>query len=159
MGAVRVAAKELVRTRQHIAKFYQMRSTLQGLNLKMQTMKTSNEIATAMGKMSKAMKQMNKRMNVPKIQEIMYEFDKQQQQMEMGQEMMDDVLDDALADGDTEEEQDELVKKVLDEIGVDLTSQLKEAPTSEPVEETADTDMSDLEKRLQNLRREGQLPR
>jgi charged multivesicular body protein 2A len=155
MGAVRVAAKELVRTRQHIAKFYQMRSTLQGLNLKMQTMKTSNEIATAMGKMSKAMKQMNKRMNVPKMQELMYEFDKQQQQMEMGQEMMDDVIDDALGDPENEEEEDQLVKKVLDEIGVDMTSKLQEAPVGEPVAAGADADVSDLEKRLQNLRREG----
>ena len=158
MGAVRVAAKELVRTKNHIAKFYQMRSTLQALNLKMQTMKTSNEIANAMGKMSKAMKQMNKKMNVPKMQELMYEFQKQEQQMEMGQQMMDDVMDDALGDAETAESEDAIVKQVLDEIGVDLTASLKEAPVAEPVSATpaaADADVSDLEKRLQNLRREG----
>jgi charged multivesicular body protein 2A len=155
MQAVRTAAKDLVRTKQHIAKFYQMRSTLQGLNLKMQTMKTSNEIANAMGKMSKAMKQMNKKMNVPKMQELMYEFQKQEAQMEMGQEMMDDVLDDALDDPETAENEEAIVKQVLDEIGVDLTSSLKEAPVSEPVNAQAEADVSDLEKRLQNLRREG----
>ena len=155
MGAVRVAAKDLVRTRQHISKFYQMRSTLQGLNLKMQTMKTSNEIGQAMGKMSKAMKQMNKKMNVPKMQELMYEFQKQEQQMEMTQEMMDDVMDDALGDAEAEESEDAIVKQVLDEIGVNLTAQLKEAPVAGVATAEADPDVSDLEKRLENLRREG----
>ena len=37
-GAGRVLAKDLVRTRQHISKFHMMRSNLQSLALKMQTM-------------------------------------------------------------------------------------------------------------------------
>ena len=132
-----------------------MRSTLQGLNLKMQTMKTSNEIGNAMGKMSKAMKQMNKKMNVPKLQELMYEFQKQDQQMEMGQEMMDDVMDDALGDAETAESEEALVKQVLDEIGVDVSAGLKEAPVAQPEAEAGDAEVSDLEKRLQALRKEG----
>lgn len=156
MGAVKVAAKDLVRTRQHIAKFYQMRSTLQGLNLKMQTMKSSNEIAMAMGKMSKAMKVMNKQMKVPKMQELMMEFQKQEAQMEMTQEMMDDVIDDVLSDPTSAESEDAIVKQVLDEIGIDMVTGLKAPPASAPVGERqpADAEVTELEARLQNLRKE-----
>jgi charged multivesicular body protein 2A len=90
MSAVRVAAKDLVRTRAHITKMYQMRSNLQGLNLKMQTMKSTAEMASAMGKMSKAMKSMNKKMNIPKMKELMLEFQRQEAAMEMTQEMNDE---------------------------------------------------------------------
>lgn len=154
MGAVRVAAKDLVRTKKHIEKFHQMTSTLKGLNLKITTMKTSNEITQAMGKMSKAMKQMSQQMNVPKMQEMMMEFQKQEQQMEATQEVMDDVIDDVLNDGDMESE-DDVVNKVLAEIGVEVTASLKEAPLQEPnagAENNAE--VSDLEARLENLRRE-----
>jgi charged multivesicular body protein 2A len=139
-----------------------MRSNLQGLNLKMQTMKTSHEMAQAMGKMSKAMKAMNKAMNVPKMQELMTEFQRQEMALGMTQEMMDDVVDDVLSDPTSAESEDALVKQVLDEIGVNLTQSLQEAPlapvktavqSSEPV--ALDSNVSDLEARLENLRRDG----
>lgn len=160
MGAVRVAAKDLVRTRQHVQKFHQMSSQLKGLNLKMTTMKTSHEITTAMGKMAKAMKQMNKQMNIPQMQKMMMEFERQEGMMEMTMDMADDVIDNALANGD-EENEDEIVQKILDEIGVDMSQNLKEAPTKQvgtataAEEAEANNDVSDLEARLQNLRREG----
>ena len=182
MSAVRVAARDLVRTKAHIAKFYQMRSNLQGLNLKMQTMKSSHEMAQAMGKMSKAMKvrprtqhltltrarthtqAMNKAMNVPKMQELMAEFQRQEMAMGMTQEMMDDVVDDVLAEPGSEEQEEQLVKQVLDELGVNTANALQEAPAG-PVKAPAatasaqpvalDADVSDLEARLENLRREG----
>lgn len=167
MGAVRVAAKDLVRTRNHINKFYQMRSNLQGLNLKMQTMKSSYEMATAMGKMSKAMKNMNKKINVPRMRDLMMEFQRQEAAMEMTQEMTEDVMDDVLDDPDAAGTEDAVVQKVLEEIGVSLTESLKEAPVGPPVtgiKQTAgataqpvalDADVSDLEARLENLRRDG----
>jgi charged multivesicular body protein 2A len=153
MSAARIAAKDLVRTRKSVEKFHQMSSTLKGLNLKITTMKTSNEITTAMGKMAKAMKQMNKQMNVPAMQKMMQEFEKQEGAMEMMQDMADDMIDGALGGG--EENEDEIVQKVLDEIGVDMNQKLKAAP-SKPLhsEEAEAQGVSDLEARLQNLRKE-----
>lgn len=160
MGAVRVAAKDLVRTRQHIQKFHQMSSQLKGLSLKMTTMKTSHEISTAMGKMAKAMKQMNKQMNIPQMQKMMMEFERQEGMMEMTMDMADDVIDNALGGAD-EETEDEIVSKILDEIGVDMSQGLKQAPTSQlggadkQAEQDGEKDVSELEARLQNLRKEG----
>ena len=43
-------------------------------------------------------------MNLPQIQKIMQEFEKQSEIMDMKEEMMNDVMDDAMAGDDDEEE-------------------------------------------------------
>ena len=54
---------------------------------------------------------MNRNMNLPAIQRIAMEFERENDMMDQRQEMMDDAIDDTFED----EEQ------VLDEIGVDLS--------------------------------------
>lgn len=61
---------------------------------------------------------MNRNMNLPAIQRIAMEFERENDMMDQRQEMMDDVMDDAFED--EEEETDEIVNQVLDEIGIDL---------------------------------------
>jgi len=74
----------------------------------------------AMRNVTKAMSQMNKRINLPGIQKIMTDFQKESQVMDMKEEIMNDVMDDAMAGEDDEAESDEIVQQVLDEIGVNL---------------------------------------
>jgi len=128
MGAVKVMAKDLVRTRHSMTKFYNLRSQLQGVSLRIQTLKSTQSMATAMKGCTKAMTKMNKQLNMPAITQIMREFEKQNERMEMTQEAMGDAIDDAFEGDDEEEETEELVSQVLDEIGVDLSSGLISAP-------------------------------
>ena len=58
-------------------------------------------------------------MNLPALQRIAMEFEKENDIMDQRQEMMDDAIDDVTGLED-EEEGDEVVREVLDEIGVDL---------------------------------------
>ena len=58
-------AKDLVRTRHSITKFYALKSQLQGVSLRMQTLKSSQAMADAMRGVTKAMKSMNARLNLP----------------------------------------------------------------------------------------------
>lgn len=168
MGAVRVMAKDLIRTRHQITKFYALKSQLQGVSLRIQTMKSTQSMAEAMKGVTKAMRQMNRQMSLPAIQKIMQEFEKQNERMEMTTEMMGDAIDDAMEGDEEEEETEELVNEVLDEIGIDLDSQLVSAPvaTSEPARASGSKvpqasaangdDMgidSDLQARLDNLRK------
>ncbi|CAK9024489.1 Charged multivesicular body protein 2a (Chromatin-modifying protein 2a) (CHMP2a) [Durusdinium trenchii] len=138
MDAVRVMAKDLVRTKAAIQKFYTMRSNLQGLSIKMQTMKTSHEMGLAMGKMTKAMKRMNKKMKISSLQKLSLEFQMASEKSNVTEEMMNDILDDAFDDGETEEAEDAVVAQVLDEIGVTLTDNLEAAPSG-PVKEMRTT--------------------
>jgi charged multivesicular body protein 2A len=50
----------------------------------------------AMKGVTKALGAMNKRMNLPEIQKIMREFEKQNETMEMTSETMGDAIDDAI---------------------------------------------------------------
>ena len=61
----------------------------------------------------------NRQMNLPALQRIAMEFEKENDIMDQRQEMMDDAIDDVTGLED-EEEGEEVVKEVLDEIGVDL---------------------------------------
>lgn len=75
---------------------------------------------------TQALGSMNKTMNLPSLQRIAMEFERENDIMEQRQEMMDDAIDDAMDVG-LEEEGDEIVDQVLAEIGVDLTEAVSRA--------------------------------
>lgn len=123
---------------------------------------------------------MNKQMNLPALQRIAQEFEKENDIMDQRQEMMDDAIDDATGMED-EEESEDVVNQVLDEIGIDLgqavrylvdtagtgtnTLQLGETPSglqknavpearvAQAIGGGADPDDDDLQARLDSLRR------
>ncbi|WCJ42753.1 hypothetical protein M5689_023543 [Euphorbia peplus] len=130
MGAVKVMAKDLIRTRHQIEKFYKLKSQLQGVSLRIQTLKSTQAMGEAMKGVTKAMGQMNRQMNLPSLQKIMQEFEMQNEKMEMVTEVMGDAIDDALEGDEEEEETEELVSQVLDEIGIDINQELVNAPSS-----------------------------
>lgn len=71
-----------------------------------------------------ALGSMNRTMNLPSLQRIAMEFERENDIMEQRQEMMDDAIDDAMDMG-LEEEGDEVVEQVLEEIGVDLSQAVR----------------------------------
>ncbi|KAG5559142.1 hypothetical protein RHGRI_008909 [Rhododendron griersonianum] len=186
MGAVKIMAKDLIRTRHQIEKFYKLKSQLQGVALRIQvfrpsssalfcfiwhfeldTLKSTQAMGEAMKGVTKAMGQMNRQMNLPALQKIMQEFERQNEKMEMVTEVMGDAIDDALEGDEEEEETEELVSQVLDEIGIDMKSELLNAPSSAVAAPAAKTKVaqaeatgnddtgidSDLQARLDNLRK------
>jgi charged multivesicular body protein 2A len=107
---------------------------------------------------------MNKAVDVPAINKMMAEFERENAKSEMMQELMGDAIDDALADDNNEEEEDRIVSQVLDEIGVSLGEEIPDAPMlglsahkesapSKVAEPAGDPALSELEARLNNLKR------
>lgn len=78
----------------------------------------------AMKGVTKAMGQMNRQMNLPNLQKIMQDFERQNEKMELTMEVMGDAIDDALEGDEEEEETDDLVNQVLDEIGIDINQEV-----------------------------------
>ena len=164
MGAAKVMARDLVRTRKYIQKFYQMRTQLQAVSLRIQTLKSNQAMAEAMVGVTRAMRTMNASMNLPQIQGIMMEFERQSEVMDMKQEMMDDAIDDAMASDEDEDEEEAILGRVMEEIGIDFSETLADAPSGSLIAAPADADAartpvaadadSDLQARLNNLRRE-----
>merc|ERR1719211_90579 len=137
MDAVKVMAKDLVRTRRYVKKFMLMRANIQAVSLKIQTLKSQNAMAQAMKGVTKAMGNMNKQMKLPEIQKIMMEFEKQSEIMDMKGEMMEDAIDDVMGDEDEEEESDAIVAQVLDELGLQLNDKLGDVPVGQGTWATA----------------------
>nr|ACO15521.1 Charged multivesicular body protein 2a [Caligus clemensi] len=167
MDAVRIMAKDLVRTRRYVKKFMLMRANTQAVSLKIQTLKSQNSMAEAMKGVTQAMQNMNRQMKLPQIQKIMQEFEKQSEIMDMKEEMMSDCIDDAMGDEEDEDESDAIVSQVLDELGLQLNDQLKDVPAGTSTLATpgakekkavaagdVDDADADLQERLDALRRE-----
>jgi len=161
---------DLVRTRRYVKKFILMKANIQAVSLKIQTLKSQNAMAQAMKGVTKAMQSMNKQLKLPQIQQIMQEFEKQSEIMDMKEEMMSDAIDDAMGDEADEDESEAVVSQVLDELGLQLTDQLtglpmatgtlastgigaKGGPQAAAAGGAVDAD-ADLQARLMNLRRE-----
>lgn len=68
---------------------------------------------------------MNRQMNLPALQRIAMEFERENDVMDQRQEMMDDAIDEATGIEGEEEEGEDIVKEVLDEIGVDLNQAVR----------------------------------
>lgn len=60
-----------------------------------------------------AMRSMNKHLNLPQIQRIMNDFERQTEIMDMKEEMMSDAIDDAMDDADEEQETEAVVQQVI----------------------------------------------
>ena len=58
--AVKIMAKDLVRTRRYVKKFMLMKANIQAVSLKIQTLRSTAAMANAMKGVTKAMGQMNK---------------------------------------------------------------------------------------------------
>jgi charged multivesicular body protein 2A len=103
MEAVKIMAKDLVRTRNFIKKFILMRANIQAIALKVQTLKSQAAMANAMKGVTKALKTMNRRMNLPQLQKIMMEFERESEIMDIKEETISDTIDDVIGDEDDEE--------------------------------------------------------
>ncbi|EGD75599.1 charged multivesicular body protein 2a [Salpingoeca rosetta] len=104
VDAAKIMAKDVVRTRRFQKKMIMMKTQIQAVSLKIQTLKATNSMAKAMSGVTKAMARMNKTMNIPALQKIMAEFEKQSEVMDMKQEMMDDAVDDVMGEEEDDEE-------------------------------------------------------
>ena len=155
-SSVRILAKDLVRVRGSVTKFYSMKSQLQAVEMRLQTMKSTHAMSEALKGVGKSMVQFNKAMNLPELNSIMQEFARENQRMEMTEEMMGDAVDMAMGSEDDIQATDDVVNQVLSEIGVEVGAQLETGPMrslNRPVQEEVKTNESGaLEARFNALR-------
>ena len=174
MDSVKIMAKDLVRTKSQVKKFNIMKANLQVISLKTATLKSQNSMAQAMRGVTQGLIRMNRQMNLPQIQRIIQEFQKQTDMVDMKEEMINDVMDDVFEEDTDEQESDQVVNKVLDELGIEMNQTLATLPSSgkQTIADKATTSAdklpapaqtivggstavdADLEERLNKLRRD-----
>jgi len=150
-------AKDLIRTRNAVTKFHEMKAQLQSVSTHMQLMTSSASMADAMKGATRAMYRMNRQINLPQMQRIMMQFEKESGMMDMKQEEMDDAINGTMKQDGDDEAEEELINQVLDEIGINVASMLDSVPipVSAPVQPQPQEELpvdDEIMARLNNLR-------
>lgn len=130
MKSVRIAARDLVRVRNCVAKMYELRSQMQSVQMQLSTMRSSEAMTHAMQGIVRSMHLMNRQVNLPRIGQILQDFERESEVLSLKQEVIDDAMENAIADEDENEETEQVVNQVLDELGLERASRLEEAPQS-----------------------------
>lgn len=118
-------AKDLVRVRGNIKRFYEMIAQISAISLRLQTLKSSHDISAAMSSATKLMRSCNQKMNLPEMQKIVANFERNSDIMDMKGELINDTIDVALGEQDDEQETELIVNQVLDEIGLSLNQTVR----------------------------------
>ena len=149
LQGVRALAKDIVRMRQTQNNFIKLKCELSSLSHQMDTMQANKQLMDSMKNISKIMPVINNQIKLPELQKIMQKFDEEQMKSQLKQEMISDAMDDAL-DNDIDAE-DELIAKVLDEIGIEMDSNLDNVPNKKLENKNVNIDNDDeLDQDLQN---------
>jgi len=125
-----ILAKQLVQMRKAKTRTYAAKGKVATVGTTAKVMQANTKMAEVMGETTKAIGQMNKVMNPAKLNKTLQEISKETTKMEMTDEMINDTLDDLLTESGDEEESDNIVTQILDEIGIEITGKLSEAPAA-----------------------------
>lgn len=100
------------------------------------------------------MKKMNDQNKSAELMKTLEEFSKQNQMMEMKDELINETLEEALADSGDEEEEEAIMQKVLDDIGIEITGKLADAKSAKVEKQSTKPEITDdyIEKELAKLR-------
>ncbi|KAM3965114.1 charged multivesicular body protein 2b [Aphomia sociella] len=125
----KILAKQLVQLRKQKTRIYAANSKISSVQIQNKAMGANIAIANAMGTTAKTMGSMNKVMNPHQIAKDMEAFKQANARMDMTDEMISDTLDDIMAESGDEEETEGVVNKVLDEIGIEISGKMADAPS------------------------------
>jgi len=122
--ALRIAAKNLVRNRKMQNRMMTTSANITAIRLQITSTAATVTMADSMKGVTKAMKQMNGMMDLPGMQKVMADFEKESEIMGLKEEMMEDameMMDDAGTEGDVDGE----VNKVLSELGLQTIEEMQ----------------------------------
>ncbi|KAH9508673.1 Charged multivesicular body protein 2b [Bulinus truncatus] len=152
--AATILAKQLIALRKQKTKSYAMGSKISSIGMQQKVMHSNVKMANAMATTTKTMTQMNKTMDPMKTAAVMKDFERESAKMGMTEEMIEDTLDDILTESGDEEEQDAIVNRVLDEIGIEISGKLADAPAARrgKIGDSTSTADADIERQLAALK-------
>ncbi|KAH7938263.1 hypothetical protein HPB49_022012 [Dermacentor silvarum] len=155
-----VLAKQLVQLRKQKARTYAASSKVQAIGSQSKLMNANVKLANAMATTAKTMGEVNKQIKPQDIAKTMQDFEKESTKMGMTEELgkyFEDTLNSILDESGDEEEQDAIVNKVLDEIGIEMSGKLATAPSarSDPLGESSKARLptdDEIERQLAKLK-------
>ncbi|CAD2101658.1 vacuolar protein sorting-associated protein 2, putative [Plasmodium vinckei] len=156
INLVRTLAKDFVKVKQTVTKYSKIRSHLFSMKIKLQSVKSSEQLSKSLNDINKIITRVNKYIKLKNINKSIYDFQKQNDEVSLKEDMLDDLFDTLNYDIDMAEEEDIIVSKVLDGLGIQMNSKLDEIPSvselkTEQVETNAN--VADFQERINNLKK------
>ena len=124
--AAKTLAKQLIKIREQQNRLTAASGQIQSVATHVRTAGATATAASSLAGATRAMGAVNAQMSPAAINQTMQEFAKQSEMMNVKQEMVDDVfesLDESWADED-----EDVLAQVMDELALDVTSQMGSAP-------------------------------
>merc|ERR1740138_417246 len=119
-------AKQVVRSRKSVNRLERTKASMTSVNLHLTTAIASMSTATSLKMSAGVMKDMNRLMNVPELQSVMQDMQKEMARAEI----TDEIMEETFAESDDEEEIDGEVQKVFDELALDTSAFMDSAAAS-----------------------------
>ncbi|XP_013186830.1 charged multivesicular body protein 2b [Amyelois transitella] len=141
----KILAKQLVQLRKQKNRIYAANSKISSVQIQNKAMGANIAIANAMGTTAKTMGNMNRVMNPHQIAKDMEAFKQANAKMDMTDEMISETLDDIMGESGDEEETEGVVNQVLDEIGIEISGKMANAPSVSRTKIGASTSDEDKE--------------
>merc|ERR1740121_2248875 len=113
-ASVKTLAKQVVRSRKSASRLERTKCSMAAVNLHLTTAVASMSTASSLKMSANVMKEMNKLMNVPELQQTMEDMRREMARAEITDEMMEEGFEDE----DDETEIDGEVAKVFDELAL-----------------------------------------
>lgn len=113
-------ARAVVRTRRMLNKFSQMKAHLQGISMRIQSVKTMEALQKAVASAARMMQSFNKVSGGSELAGCLRELEKQNVFMTVQSEMIDEQLDEVFEEDNDEEAPEDLVMQVMTEAGVQI---------------------------------------
>ncbi|EPY37420.1 charged multivesicular body protein 3 [Angomonas deanei] len=114
--AVKMLAKELVRSRKAVNRMYTAKTQMNSVAMQLQNQLAQAKVAGGLQKSGEIMKEMNALVKVKEVQQTMMEMSKEMAKGGIMEEMMNDTLDAALDDDISDTELEDEVNKVVEEV-------------------------------------------
>ena len=127
---VKLAAKQLVRTRARCKRNIIMQSRMIAMDRRLSDISASSTLTNAMSSMTTLMQKLSKSTDITSMSKLIRDFDQHNGRMNETMNMIDESVDDMLDGEDDEDEQiDEAAALIIAEAGFDMESLMIKPPT------------------------------
>lgn len=150
MDGARIYAQNAIRLKNERVNFMRLASRIDAAASRVETACRMQAVTKSMASVVKGMDKAMKTMDLMKITQVMDQFDKQFEDVEVGVNYMDESMSRGTVLSTPQDEVDSLIQSVAEEHGLELEHAMGDVPRSEPAAAAAEQD--ELAERLNRLR-------
>jgi charged multivesicular body protein 1 len=156
----RIYAENVIRKKNEYLNYLRLASRIDAVSSKVKSALTMQNVAKNIGNVSKSLEKAMQSMDLEKVSQIMEQFEKQFEMLDVRANVLENTMSSATTLSTPVDQVEALIRQVAEENGLDLISQVENAPNTASTIGTKETknktrskqDEEELTNRLANLR-------